>query len=441
MDIFSKIAKALQFVLNEKADELAKESGFIKRARKVKGSTFIKTLLFAWLPKPDTSVEGIARAGFTHNLKISAQGVDKRFTPEAGEFLKNVLGAAVSQAIAASEPAAIELFSRFTNIYVADCSTVTLPEQLADRYTGAGCAEQPRRSSVKIDARLELKSGHLHFDLLDGKHSDNRSNGAQAVYEPGSLRLQDLGYFNLARMKAQSEHGEYWISRLQPRTQAFTVQGDKIDLSEWVTTLNQQGRVAHEMTVNIGSQEQLPTRLLLWKVPEEQAGRRRAKMKENAQNQGRLPTRKNLELCDWNWLITDVEASKLSFEECYVLYGVRWQIELLFKLWKTQGRLGHSRSAKPERILCEFYVKLLGALVQHWICLAGLWQNPHRSLVKGCQMIKEQTERLANCLNDVNALMAFLKELAERFNYSCSLNSRKKKPNTSQRIDSKYAFS
>jgi hypothetical protein len=133
MDIFSKIAKALQFVLNEKADELAKESGFIKRARKVKGSTFIKTLLFAWLPKPDTRVEGIARAGFTHHLKISAQGIDKRFTPEAGEFLKNVLGAAVSQAIAASKPAAIELFSRFTHIYVADCSTVTLPEQLADK--------------------------------------------------------------------------------------------------------------------------------------------------------------------------------------------------------------------------------------------------------------------------------------------------------------------
>ena len=44
-------------------------------------------------------------------------------------------------------------------------------------------------------------------------------------------------------------------------------------------------------------------------------------MKENAQNQGRLPTRKNLELCDWNWLITDVEASKLSFES-YVLYVV-----------------------------------------------------------------------------------------------------------------------
>jgi hypothetical protein len=85
--------------------------------------------------------------------------------------------------------------------------------------------------------------------------------------------------------------------------------------------------------------------------------------------------------------------------------------------------------------------QVAGGVRQHWICLAGLWQNPHRSLVKGCQMIKEQTERLANCLNDVNALMAFLKELAERFNYSCSLNARKKKPNTSQRIDSKYAFS
>jgi hypothetical protein len=111
MDIFSKIAQALQFVLNEKADELAKETGFVKRKRKTTGSNFVKTLLFAWLPATDATVEGIARAGFPHGLKISAQGIFKRFTPTAAKFLKGVLEAAMAQAIAADGAVDTEIFS------------------------------------------------------------------------------------------------------------------------------------------------------------------------------------------------------------------------------------------------------------------------------------------------------------------------------------------
>ena len=287
---------------------------------------------------------------------------------------------------------------------------------------------------MKIDTRLELKSGLLHLDLLDGRHSDNRSNGAEAVYGPGSLRLQDLGYFNLGRMKAQAERGEYWISRLQPGTQVFTPDGEGVELPGLVAALNDQGTAKLEMAATIGVKERLPVRLLLWKLPQEAADRRRSKMRENARKQGRTPSKGSLLLCDWNWMVTNVEPSKLSLEECYLLYGVRWQIELLFKLWKMHGRLGHSRSEKPDWVLCELYAKLLGVLVQHWLCLTGLWQKPHRSLVKGCQMIKGQAERLASCINDIGALVSLLKELAERFDHGCLLNPRKKKPNTSQRL-------
>ena len=130
----------------------------------------------------------------------------------------------------------------------------------------------------------------------------------------------------------------------------------------------------------------------------------------------------------------------LALEEAYALYRVRWQVECLFKLWKTHGRLGQSRSGKPERILCEFYVKLLVVLVLHWLCLLGLWQKTHRSLVKGCQLLREQAPRLAACVRDPAALAALLAELSERFDYGCLLNTRKKNPNTSQRIVSKNAF-
>jgi hypothetical protein len=46
MDIFSTLATALHRIFNEKANELAKSYGFIKRQRKISGSNFVKTLVF-----------------------------------------------------------------------------------------------------------------------------------------------------------------------------------------------------------------------------------------------------------------------------------------------------------------------------------------------------------------------------------------------------------
>ena len=284
---------------------------------------------------------------------------------------------------------------------------------------------------------MELKTGKLHFGLLPGRHSDSRSPVAEAVHEPGSLRLQDLGYFNLARMKAQHGRGEYWLSRLQPRTRVLTMDGQPISL----LALPKQGITRQEMQVRVGAAEQLAARLLIWKLPEAARAKRRAKMIANARDNGRTPTAESLAWCGWNFLITNVGAEKLNFDECFVLYGVRWQIELLFKLWKTHGKLGHSRSENPQRILCEVYAKLLGVVIQHWIVLTGLWQIQERSLVKGCQMVREQSARLASYINDLDALTGLLKELADRFNYGCSLNTRKTKPNTSQRFDMADAFS
>lgn len=43
----------------------------------------------------------------------------------------------------------------------------------------------------------------------------------------------------------------------------------------------------------------------------------------------------------------------------------------------------------------ELYTKLLRLLIQHWIVLNRLWRWLHRSLAKGYQMIKEQSNMAA----------------------------------------------
>ena len=68
----------------------------------------------------------------------------------------------------------------------------------------------------------------------------------------------------------------------------------------------------------------------------------------------------------------------LSLEEALVLARCRWQLELLWKLWKSYGRIDESRSQNPWRVLCEIYAKLLGMLVQHWTLLASCWSQPDR---------------------------------------------------------------
>jgi len=72
----------------------------------------------------------------------------------------------------------------------------------------------------------------------------------------------------------------------------------------------------------------------------------------------------------------------LSLAEALILLRLRWQIELLFKLWKSHGQLDLWRTEKPERILCEVYAKLIGLILQHWMLIIGCWHEPHRSLVK-----------------------------------------------------------
>jgi len=440
MDVFSKVAHALQKVLNDKSCQLATQCGFIKRVRKITGANFIKTLVFGWMQNSQPSVEGLARAGCSHGLKVSAQGLDQRFTAKACEFVKSVLEEGMAQVVTAARAVDIEILNRFEEIHIADCSVIKLPAELASLWRGTGGVGEAGKAALKVDADLELKTGRLSLGLLQGRQSDSRSPVAEAVYRKGVLRIQDLGYFNLGRMREQGERGEYWISRLQPRTVAYLKGGACVDWPRWLGTMARQGVVKYAVAVEIGAVERLPVRLLLWRLPEEAAAQRRAKMKDNARKQCRTATAESLALCDWNLLVTNVEGGKLTLSECYMLYGVRWQIELMFKLWKSHADLAHSRSTKPYRMLCEVYAKLLGVLVQHWLVLTGLWDIPHRSLVKGCQMIKEQSARLACCLDDSVALTQLLKELAERFQRGCSLNARKKKPNTSQQLINGYKF-
>src|SRR5579864_5215916 len=124
----------------------------------------------------------------------------------------------------------------------------------------------------------------------------------------------------------------YWLSRLQPGTAIFDPQGRRRALR---TIL--RGAAMVDWAVQLGVHHHLPARLLALRVPPEVANQRRRRLRAAAADRGRTPTADSLALADWTILVTNAASDRLSFKEAFVLQRARWQVELLFKLWKSNG--------------------------------------------------------------------------------------------------------
>ncbi|MGR5986143.1 transposase [Bacillus cytotoxicus] len=60
-----------------------------------------------------------------------------------------------------------------------------------------------------------------------------------------------------------------------------------------------------------------------------------------------------------NLLVTNTSSEKLPATEVYAFYSLRWQIEILFKTWKSIFRIHVSKRIKLERFQCHLYGQLL----------------------------------------------------------------------------------
>jgi pentatricopeptide repeat protein len=190
-----------------------------------------------------------------------------------------------------------------------------------------------------------------------------------------------------------------------------------------------------ELRVLVGAKERLPMRLLLLRVPTEVGDQRREDLLRDAQRRGHPISEQTLRLADWTILITDVPTKQLRFEEALVLLRERWQMELLYKLWKQEAQIDEWRTSNPWRVLCELYAKLIGALLQHWLIVLFAWQDPQRSLVKLAQVVRDTSWTIMDALARHRSVGAALQVIGRRMRSGCQMNKRKKHPNSAQLLE------
>ena len=427
MTTMAQLATAMQATLLYFPNTIARSSGFTQRRSKCTAALFVQTLVFGWLAHPQATLENLTQTAAARGLRISPQGLEERFAAAGAPLLQHGLAQAVSHIVTA-DPVVVPLLRRFTAVYVLDSTTVSLPDALAEQW--AGCGGSGSLAALKLQVRLDLCAGRLDGpELQPGRAHDSSAALQTALVPVGALRLADLGYFTLGVFATIAAGGGYWFSRLNGGTNVYRANGQSWDLTAW---LAQQEDATGEYAIQLGAKDRLPCRLLIAPVPAEVAAERRRRLRAEATKRGQTPSAEQLARADWTLYVTNVPGTLLSWQEALVVGHARWQIELLFKHWKSQGHLDDWRSTQPWRILCEVYAKLIGLVLQHWLFVLGCWGAAARSRVKAGQTIQQHALLLALTLEMRHQLQSALRILAACLAGGGRLNTRRTKPNTYQ---------
>ncbi len=424
----AQLAHTLQTTLTTTAETAARDAQFIKRERKLTGAAFVQGLVFGWLAHPEATddqlVQAIARAG----SRISPQALQQRFTTEAATCLAMVLEA-VSTTMIRADTVGASLLTRFTAVWLLDSSTVRLPDVYATEWPGSG---EAGTAGAKLHTMLDLVRGQVQGPTVEpGRPHDKHSPLQPVPIEPGALRITDLGFYALGRLRQIGDGRAYWLCRAQVQTHLRTADGRTWTLLAFMRA--QRGAIV-DVPVTLGARAQLPARLIAFRLDGQAAARRRRTLGRQAKKKGQTVSADRLALAGWDISVTNVPTTLLTAEESRILLRARWQIELLFKRWKSAGKVDVSRSQSAERILCEVYAKLIGQVITQWCSVLGAWRVRERSLVKVARVVQDHSTALALALPSHRQLCRVLRILRESCQTGCRVNTRKTRPNHCQLI-------
>lgn len=340
------------------ADSVAESTNFVQRKSKLTGSLFFSAIISTALSNQAFTLENIC-VYLSKKISIKKQGVHKRINENAVNFLSALFK--ISQNYIRSKNANVaRLLDQFTAVYLQDSSIIQLPESMSPYYQsfGGACSKAALKIQVMYDYikdKLEL------FEITEARGNDQGYRNHLANIKQGALYLQDLGYFCLESFQTIFAKEAYVITRLLCATKIYDpTSGNELNLLKEVSKYSSQTASLH---VCIGAKARLSVRLVFCQVPEEVANKRRCEAKKTAKKKGYTPRKESLALLDWSFYITNISEENADNKQVILLYTVRWQIELFFRLCKSEAQIDKTLGKRSSRVMCEFYAKMISVVI------------------------------------------------------------------------------
>lgn len=286
---------------------------------------------------------------------ISPQALHKRINRKdcsLEKFLNLCIGLMISQGVVEAK----NHTCKFKRILTEDSSFVRMLKSCADLFPAHGNGHG-KTSGIKLN---------LVFDLLTGQSVECSTHEATTqdrtiAYDiidflrAGDLVLRDMGYFIVEIFEKIEAKGAYWLSRVPSSTDIFTHEGIKI---EELMKHSKSGVIDRKMYL---TNEHKEARVLAVRKSKKKQEESVSKLRELYKKKGNTPSNEKLERARWHILATSVDKEVMSAQELTKLYSQRWQIEIVFKAWKSSSNIKSSLSHKSsfQHLLGLFLAEVL----------------------------------------------------------------------------------
>jgi len=239
-------------------------------------------------------------------------------------------------------------FAELRHIVIQDGSSFAIHDALREVFPG--------RFKVVKPAAVEL---HTTMDLLCDAPTTvvltpDTASEQTFLPEPATLRdsllLADRGYLDLHYMHRVQEAGGFFIIRAKAGMNPQVVEAWRADGLRLRSLRNKPLKVIHT---------KLPKRqrvelVVVWQV-EEHALRLRLLISWN---------RRMKEFC---YLLTNLPATRYGLDTIYRAYKWRWQVELLFKEWKSYANLHAFDTAKAAIVEGLIWTAIAAAALKRFL--------------------------------------------------------------------------
>jgi len=338
----------------------------VQRQPKITPKAFVDNLLYNASSDVNQSLNLLSVEMKRFNeIDVSKQALNKRYSESATQFLKSIL----SKLCMTSNFSINEgWFDSFNRIRIKDSTKFVLPEEFASQMKGFGGVSS--KSAAAIQYEYDLKTGSI-IDL--NITQANRNDATDAIetkdnITENDLIIRDLGYFSIDVIKHFIKADAFIISKLNAKTLVYEKKNEEfiqLDFKNLYLHM-QKNKLQHiEKQIYIGSKHKLQMRIIINIIPDEIYNQRMQKINAYNKRMGYKTSDDYSNRARFNLIITNISKETIPFQTIEALYHTRWQVELIFKIWKSTFGIHKIRKMKYYRWLSILYAKLI-LIVVYW---------------------------------------------------------------------------
>lgn len=357
-------------------EHAAKETGLIKRERKIKPFIMFWVLVMSFGVRLERNLANIKRSYEKASYKkLSDSSWYERFTPELVAFLKMCVTHAIEHLAKEQNRVLSEKIAKFQDVLIQDSTIIRLHKSLAKKWPAArsrtvaagvkvsalvsAIADGPKRIGIYAESTNELKTLRMGSWIRD------------------RILLIDLGFYKHQLFARIKENGGHFVSRLKLNANPLitgvhnTCRGNSIDV---------KGKHLSEVLPRLRRQ--------VLDVEVEVSFKRRGYngKERNDSEQFRLVAVFNEDDEKYHVYLTDISPDVLGPEDVAKLYGARWEIELIFKELKSRYSLDVVNTKNSQIVEAYIWIAILTLFISRRVYSIVRRHSPKEKIVRYTQL-------------------------------------------------------